>query len=310
MFKINPFTYTPSQEYNFSIVPNSNKKTFKPTNPKKIEKNINLNYEYIKSIYNTLINSDITIRDFSLTCGNKKYKAFIVYIDGMVNTNLINNFILKPLMLCNLPTALDNSFSSKSNLKNDNQILIENNDNSSSKNDNQISIKKIKKSNLEEYIYQNLIPQNSVKKRGDFTEIFDGINSGNCALFVDTISTAFDIDVKGLQQRTVDRPVNENIIKGPQEAFVENIRNNTALIRRIINNEDLVIENISVGKITKTKVAVCYLRNIANDNLVAEVKFRINNLEIDSLLSTGQLEQLIEDNDKMRNPPSFIHRKT
>ena len=57
-------------------------------------------------------------------------------------------------------------------------------------------------------------------------------------------------------------------------------------------------------------MAVCYLHNIANDNLVAEVKFRINNLEIDSLLSTGQLEQLIEDNDKMRNSTTIIHRKT
>ena len=177
-------------------------------------------------------------------------------------------------------------------------------------NDKKISVTKIKKFDLENYIYQNLIPQNSVKRYQDFAEIFDGINSGNCALFVDTIDVAFDIDVKGLQQRNVDKPVAENIIKGPQESFVENIRNNTALLRRIINTEDFVIENIAVGKITKTKVAVCYLHNIANDNLVAEVKFRINNLEIDSLLSTGQLEQLIEDNDKMRNSTTIIHRKT
>lgn len=177
-------------------------------------------------------------------------------------------------------------------------------------NNKKISVTKIKKFDLEDYIYQNLIPQNSVKRYQDFAKIFDGINSGNCALFVDTIDVAFDIDVKGLQQRNVDKPVAENIIKGPQEAFVENIRNNTALIRRIINTEDLIIENISVGKITKTKVAVCYLKSIANDNLVSEVKFRINNLKIDSLLSTGELEQLIEDNDKMRNSTTVIHRKT
>lgn len=180
----------------------------------------------------------------------------------------------------------------------------------SNANNKKISVTRIKKFDLEEYIYQNLIPQNSVKRYQDFAEIFDGINSGNCALFVDTIDVAFDIDVKGLQQRNVDKPVAENIIKGPQEAFVENIRNNTALIRRIINTENLIIENINVGKITKTKVAVCYLKSIVNDNLVSEVKFRINNLKIDSLLSTGELEQLIEDNDKMRYSSSFIHRKT
>ena len=98
MSKINPFSYIPSNEYDFSIVPNSNKKTVKATQSKNIEKNIALNYEYIKSAYNILINSDIAIRDFSLKCNTKTYNAFIIYIDGMVNTELINNFVLRPLM--------------------------------------------------------------------------------------------------------------------------------------------------------------------------------------------------------------------
>lgn len=292
MFKLNPFSYSTSKEYDFSIIPNSNKKTFKPTEPKKIEKNIKINYEYVKSIYNTLINSDIIIRDFKLTCGNKEYSAFIICIDGMVKTNLVNSFILKPLMLKNMTNSSNNFEISNSN------------------SNNEILAKKIKKIELEEYIYKKLIPNNSIKKSKNFTDIFDGINSGDCALFVDSIDTAFDIDVKGLQQRSVDKPVNENIIKGPQESFVENIRNNTSLLRRIINNENLIIENTEVGQITKTKVAICYLKDITNDNLVSEVKYRINNLKIDSLLSSGQLEQLIEDNDKMRNTSNFINRKT
>ena len=49
------------------------------------------------------------------------------------------------------------------------------------------------------------------------------------------------------------------------------------------------------GAITSTKIAVCYLKNIANDDLVAEIKYRINNLGVDYLISSGQLEQLIED---------------
>ena len=49
------------------------------------------------------------------------------------------------------------------------------------------------------------------------------------------------------------------------------------------NNENLTIENVKVGKITKTNCAVCYIKDITNDNLVAEAKYRLNNLEIDSL---------------------------
>ncbi len=89
---------------------------------------------------------------------------------------------------------------------------------------------------------------------------------------------------------------------GSQEAFVEIIRTNTSMLRRIINNENLIIESTSVGTITKTKVAICYMKNIANDDLVAEVKFRINNLSIDSLVSSGQLDQLIQDNPKIAAP--------
>ena len=125
---------------------------------------------------------------------------------------------------------------------------------------------------------------------------------GNCCLIVDTLDVAFDIEVKGFKQRSVDSPSNEVVIKGPHEAFVENIRTNTSLLRRIVNNENLIIENLEVGKITKTKCAVCYMKNITNSDLVNEVKYRLNNLEIDSLLSAGELEQLIVDSNSLGIP--------
>lgn len=74
------------------------------------------------------------------------------------------------------------------------------------------------------------------------------------------------------------------------------------MIRRLVNNENLIIENIEVGKITKTKCAVCYIQNITNSDLVNEVKYRLNNLEIDSLLSAGELEQLIVDSNNLGVP--------
>ncbi len=124
-------------------------------------------------------------------------------------------------------------------------------------------------------------------------------------MFVDTLNLAFDIEVKGFKQRSVDKPNNEIVIKGPHEAFVENIRTNTSLIRRIVNNENLIIENLEVGKITKTKCAVCYLKNITNSDLVNEVKYRLNNLEIDSLLSAGELEQLLVDSNALGVPQTI-----
>ncbi len=57
-----------------------------------------------------------------------------------------------------------------------------------------------------------------------------------------------------------------------------------------------------MGNISKTKCAVCYINNIVNDNLVAEVKYRLNNINVDYVLSSGQLEQLIEDNGNYSVP--------
>ena len=146
------------------------------------------------------------------------------------------------------------------------------------------------------------MPQNAVKKVQSFNSIISSVNSGNCALFIDTLNICFDIDVKGFKQRSIDSPNNEVVIKGPQAAFVENIRTNTSLLRQFVNSENLIIENIQIGKISKTNCAVCYMKNITNSALVAEVKFRLNNLKIDSLLSSGELEQLIIEDSNTTVP--------
>lgn len=287
----NLFKYQPDNKYDFLLLGNvnssmSNNTTIKEDPNKNIYPSLDVNMETMKIKYNALINSDIIIRDFTLTARNKQYNAFIIYIDGMVDSELINNFVLDPLMLRNRSNIFDG---------NENKIISE-------AVTNNITIRKVKKFNLTDYIYNSLIPQNSVEKNEKFNDIISGINSGNCALFVDTINVAFNIDVKGFKQRSVDTPSNEIVIKGPQEGFVENIRTNTSLLRRIINNENLIIENIEVGDITKTKCGVCYMKNITNSDLIAEVKYRLNNLSVDSILSTGQLEQLIEDADKIGIP--------
>ena len=283
----NQFTWHAEESYNFSIPQTNDKQetNYIPDNNLNISKNVfsdlasNLNY--IKTRFNTLINSDVIIREFKLFAKSKQYKAFLLFIDGMVDSNLINDFVLKPLM------------TKDSTDKND--IISESNQNN-------VTIRKVKKFDIEEYISNCLLPQNNIKKQTEFDTIISDVTSGNCILFIDTIPSVFSIEVKGFKQRSVDVPNNEIIIKGPQEAFVENIRVNTSLLRRIVNTEKLIIENISIGDITKTKCAICYIDNITNDDLVAEVKYRMNNLEIDSLISSGQLEQLIVDDNQLGIP--------
>ena len=290
----NTFGYTPKDLYHFSLPDNNEKNTIQDniTSSDKspnVFTNLNENLDYIKTKYNLLINSDIITREFILNARGKQYKAFLLYIDGMVDAQILNDFVLEPLMMRNKNNLFDNEQT---------RIISESVTNN-------ITVRKVKKFDLANYIESCLVPQNNIEKNNSFENIFSGVNSGNCALFVDTLNVAFDIDVKGFKQRSIDKPENEIVIKGSHEAFVENLRTNTSLLRRFTNNENLVIESLEVGNLTKTKCAVCYMQNIANNDLVSEIKYRINNLDVDSILSSGQLEQLISDNNALGLPKTI-----
>lgn len=280
----NLLTYKPDKKYNFTLPEtteeqgnnsglnfsvDSNFENAPESNSKKVYSSIDVNLEYLKVRYNTLINSDVNIREFTLIARCKEYKAFLLYIDGMIDSKVINDFVLQPLMLRN----------DANTYKDEKSIAVASN----------ISVKKVKKFSLEDYIYNCLIPQNNIKKELEFSKIISDVNYGNCALFIDTLPIAFSIEVKGFKSRSVSEPHNEVVVRGAQEAFVETIRVNTSLLRRIINNENLIIEASDVGSVTRTKVAICYMKNIANDELVSEVKYRINNLDVDSLVSSRSI---------------------
>lgn len=276
---LNLFTWSPEKDYQFSlpetpIIDNNISESSKlDIDNKEIYPSIDVNLEFVKTAYNTMINSDIVVREFSIIARNRYYKAFLLFIDGMVNSTMINDFVLRPLMLKNQANSFDGE---------QNKVISE-------AVTNNITVRKIKKFDITSYISNCLIPQNSFKKVKTFSEVFNGVNSGNCALFIDTLNVVFDIEVKGFMQRSISSPQNETVIKGPHEAFVENIRTNTSMIRKILNNENLIMESASVGKVTKTKCAICYMKNITNDDLIAEVQYRISNLQIDSLLSVRSI---------------------
>lgn len=188
---------------------------------------IDVNLEYVKVKYNTLINSDIKTRKFIINIRGKQYKAFLLYIDGMIDGNSINKFVIEPLMLRNASN-------------NERSDII------STAVSNNVSVRRVKKFNLTEYISECLVPQNDISTETKFTNVFEKVNAGLSALFVDTINTVFLIDAKGFEKRSISRPDNEIVIRGAQEGFIESIRTNTSLLRRLINNENFIIEDLSV----------------------------------------------------------------
>ena len=276
------FVYNPTEQYNFVLNENNANSEnvdlpdfFLPDHD--IYSNLNKNYDYLRVQYNTLINSDIIMRPFQVDILGKKYNALFIGIDGMISSQLVNNFLLRPLM------------------ENKDTLKINHTQNG-------IEYKKVPQISIEDYIFNKLLQQNSVKKINKFSEVAFSVSSGDCALFIDTLNIAFSIDVKGYDTRSIESPKNEIVVRGSQEAFVEKLRTNTSILRRLINSPDLIIENTSVGNASKTQIAICYMKTIANSSLVAEVKYRLSNLDVDYIISSGNVEQLIQDNSNIAFP--------
>ena len=165
----NLFSYTPENNYQFTISENShiddkeqNIKNNKTEEKINIFPSLQINIEYIKTRYNTLINSDIILREFTMNAYGKQYDAFLLYIDGMVDSKMMNDFILKPLMLRNQNNLYSGS---------QNKIISE------SITSNNVTIRKVKRFDLPNYLMGCLIPQNSVKQVSNFDDAANAINS-------------------------------------------------------------------------------------------------------------------------------------
>lgn len=163
----NFFSYKPSANYQFNLSETSqteeNNSNIQNSTKEKINifPGLTVNIEYIKTKYNTLINSDIVLREFTINARGKQYNAFLVYIDGMVDSELMNDFVLSPLMLRNKNNLYDGP---------QNKVISESVTNN-------ITVRKVKKFDLSNYILGCLMPQNSVTEISDFDDASKGINS-------------------------------------------------------------------------------------------------------------------------------------
>lgn len=151
-------------------------------------------------------------------------------------------------------------------------------------------------------IYKSLTTNSQAKAEQDMDKIADEINFGSCALFVDKIDSAFLFDVRGWEHRGIDKPENEQTVYGPQEAFAEMLRTNTALIRKTVKTEKLIALSCTIGKESKTKGVLLYIEDIANEKLVQEVKRRLDGIAVDYIISSEQVQSFIGDKSMMFTP--------
>lgn len=98
------------------------------------------------------------------------------------------------------------------------------------------------------------------------------------------------------ENRSLTRPENESQVLGPQIAFNESLTTNISLIRRFLTNPNLCNESYTVGKQTNSGVSMLYMKNLADEEMVERLRERIKKINVDSVLDSSTLVQLIEDN--------------
>lgn len=199
--------------------------------------------------------SDVIFRPFALL-GVRK--ALLVYVDGLVDSKELEANILKPLTTAQGASAYGRDATLSS---------------------------------VEKYI----LPIANIEPIETLSRTVTLILRWQVLLFVDGEEKALALSISKWPQRTVTEPETEAVIRGPREGFTENVRTATALIRRRIHTPELKMESMQIGRLTQTQVVLCYIQGLIEDSVIKEVKQRLERIEIDSVLESGYIEELIED---------------
>jgi len=218
------------------------------------------NLERIKEIFKDC--SDIIYREF-LFAQREDIRLALIYADGLVDKAQLSEQIMRALAL-EVPVAISGA--------------------------------DISKARAYHLIKERGLCIHQVKETDRLEDVTEAVLSGDTVLLVDGHPSAIINGARGWEARKVSEPETEVVVRGPREAFVETLRTNTSLIRRKVKNPNLKIEMMKLGQVTKTDIAVVYLKGIADDKLVEEVKNRLQRIDIDSVLESGYIEELIEDN--------------
>ena len=137
-----------------------------------------------------------------------------------------------------------------------------------------------------------------LKTVSDFDTALEEVLSGNAVLMVNGIDIAVSFEVKKFNDRAVTEPPTSVAIKGPREGFVESITVNVSLIRRRIKSTALQFEQLSVGKHSKTTVALCYMKGFADKKLVNKLKRRIEAIDIDAIIDSSYVSKFVSEHKK------------
>ncbi|GIP47134.1 spore germination protein [Paenibacillus sp. J53TS2] len=188
----------------------------------------------------------------------KSFSGCLIHIEGMVSTETLSNFIIRPIL----------SFQT-------------------SKESDDIPFM--------QQLMDGIIEVSELSLSDDMNVILNELLSGNTVLLLQGHDQALIVGTRGWQTRAVSEPGTEKSVIGPREGFTESLIINLSLIRRRVRSQNLKFEFLEIGKTTNTSVCLCYVEDVVSKKILHQLIKRLERLEIDALLDSGQLQELIRD---------------
>ena len=208
-------------------------------------------------------NSDVHFREFNM--GGTNIRAALVFVEGLSDKELIDMHIMRSLLL--------NFYEEYKCEPSDMEGTV-----------------------LKEFLKNRVLAVSGVEEVHSIKELMGKVLMGSTALLIEGLSDVLILGTKKGKTRNVEEPISEVSVRGPRVGFTEVLSDNTALLRLHGENEGLSLTKFHVGKRAKKDLVIAYMKEIADSELVEEVKKRIQKINIDNVPESGYVEQLIEDN--------------
>ena len=200
--------------------------------------------------------ADWVTREFRLPGGRQ---AALCYLDGLVDARRLEGLLLKPMLYDGFPV---HTVGAPSPL---------------------------------ELVVQHVLAVSQVTLVRNMDQVVDRILAGQAVVFVDGETEAIACAVQHWESRHPEEPAAETVIRGPREGFVETLQTNLSLLRRKVRSPFLRLERIQLGELSRTNVVVAYIKGLAPEPLVVEVRKRLSRIRMDGVLESAYVEEWIED---------------
>ena len=145
------------------------------------------------------------------------------------------------------------------------------------------------------YVFDALNLVGEITKTSDVQKIVEGLTYGDSLLLIEGFDRGIIFNSKGFMLRGISEPEGEKVLTGPREGFVEGVMTNLSMLRRRMKTHQLKMKFMTMGRQSKTGVCVCYMDNIVNKKILAELYRRLEKIDIDAVLDGGYLQEYIAE---------------